>query len=49
MFWYSSLPVDEQEPTFFSRYILFTGVVEGKDVLPRDSILKIESHVLYMK
>jgi hypothetical protein len=49
IFWYSSLPVDGQEPTFFSRYILFTGVVEWKDILPRDSILKIESHVLYMK
>ena len=49
IFWYSSRPVEEKDPTFFSRYILFTGVVEWKDILPRDSILKVESHVLYIK
>lgn len=49
IFWYSSLPVQWTEPTFFSRYILFTGVREGDLVLPRESILKVESHVLYRK
>lgn len=49
IFWYSSRPVAWQEPTFFSRYIVFTGVHEWKDILPRESILKVESHVLYNK
>ncbi|MFA6256269.1 MAG: prepilin-type N-terminal cleavage/methylation domain-containing protein [Candidatus Absconditabacterales bacterium] len=49
IFWYSSRPVQGQDPTFFSRYILFTGVREGENILPRDSILKVESHVLYNK
>lgn len=49
IFWYSSRPVAGSTPGFFSRYILFTGVREWTDILPRDSILKIESHVLYNK
>ncbi len=49
IFWYSTLPVEWTSPTFFSRYILFTWVREGENILPRDSILKVESHVLYMK
>ncbi|MCX6823786.1 MAG: prepilin-type N-terminal cleavage/methylation domain-containing protein [candidate division SR1 bacterium] len=49
IFWYSSLPVQETTPTFFSRYIVFTGVIEGQNILPRENILKIESHVLYNK
>ena len=49
IFWYSSRPVDGLDPTSFSRYILFTGVVEWKNILPRDSILKVESHVLYFR
>lgn len=49
IFWYSSRPVTGTNPSFFSRYILFTGVHEWNDVLPRDSVLKIESHVSYIK
>jgi len=49
IFRYSSLPVEGKDPTFFSRYILFTGVREWDKILPRDSILKVESHVLYNK
>ena len=49
LFWYSSRPVEDQEPTVFSRYILFTGVHEWENILPRESISKIESHVVYMK
>ena len=49
IFRYSSRPVEGIEPTVFSRYILFTGVREWDKILPRDSILKIESHVLYNK
>jgi len=49
IFWYSSRPVPGIQPTLFSRYILFTGVREWIHVLPRDSIMKIESHVLYNK
>lgn len=33
----------------FGRYILFTGVVDGSTVLPLSDILKVESHVLFMK
>ncbi|EKD25564.1 MAG: hypothetical protein ACD_80C00016G0001 [uncultured bacterium (gcode 4)] len=49
IFWYSSRPVAEQDPTFFSRYILFTGVREWNTILPHTSIMKIESHVSYIK
>jgi len=49
IFWYSSRPVPGQDPTIFSRYILFTGVREWDKILPRNSLLKIESHVLYNK
>ena len=49
IFWYSSLPAQGSTLTPFSRYILFTGVREWTNLLPRDSILKIESHVLYNK
>lgn len=35
------------EETVFSRYILFTGIVENDNVLPKDRIVKIESHVVY--
>ncbi len=49
IFRYSSRPVEGIDPTVFSRYILFTGVSEWTNILPRDSILKVESHVLYNK
>lgn len=49
IFWYSSQAVEWQEPTFFSRYIVFAPVHEWKDILPRENILKIESHVLFNK
>ena len=49
IFRYSSHPVEWIDPTVFSRYILFTGVREWDNILPRDSILKVESHVLYNK
>ena len=48
IFRYSSAP-GEGDQTFFSRYIVFTGVREWDKVLPRDGLLKIESHVLYNK
>jgi hypothetical protein len=35
--------------TMFSRYILFTGVWEWGKLLPLDSVLKVESHVLFVK
>ena len=40
---------DEWTETPFARYIRFASVTEGKNILPADRILKIESHVLYMK
>lgn len=49
LFWYSSRPVQSEKPTIFARYLLFTGVREWENILPRDSILKVESHVLYNK
>lgn len=49
LFWYSSSPREQSTPTFFSRYILFTGVYEWDKILPRESIVKVESHVLYSK
>ena len=35
--------------TYFARYILFKTVKENDNLLPSDKILKIESHVLFMK
>ncbi len=49
IFRYSSYPGKSSEPTAFSRYILFTGVREWDEILPRESILKVESHVLYTR
>lgn len=48
LFWYSSFAQKASSPTIFSRYLLFTGVVEWSDILPRDSLLKVESHVLFV-
>lgn len=33
----------------FGRYILFTGVKDGDKILPLSDILKVESHVLFLK
>ena len=49
IFRYSSLATPESTPTAFARYIVFTGVREGETILPRDKLLKVESHVLYVK
>ena len=49
IFRYSSLPVEDVEPTVFSRYISFGVVREWDKILPPNKILKVESHVLYMK
>lgn len=49
IFWYSSRSTQDFTPTVFSRYILFTGVREWDKILPRENILKVESHVLYNK
>lgn len=45
---YYDYDIDGKE-TVFSRYILFTGVIENDNVLPKDRIVKVESHVLYNK
>jgi hypothetical protein len=37
------------DETFFGRYILFTGVLDWNTLLPLDSVLKVESHVLFVK
>ena len=50
MSWFAYCSGDTWEPTFFARYLSFTGVsVDGWAVLPKDKILKVESHVLYKK
>ena len=41
---------NEDEKTWFARYLLITWVVDGAwNTLPKDKILKIESHVLYQR
>ena len=49
MSWYAYCSWDAGEPTFFARYLSFTWVVVDWDLLPKDKILKVESHVLYKK
>jgi hypothetical protein len=49
IFRHSSRHQTNNTPTYFARYILFTGVREWIHTLPTDSILKVESHVLYTK
>ncbi len=49
LFWYTSRSIPSKDPSIFARYILFTGVREWENILPRESILKVESHVLYNK
>lgn len=49
LFRYSNLPGEWVAPTVFSRYIRFDVVHEWDKVLPSNAILKVESHVLYMK
>ena len=39
----------EDEKTWFARYLLITWVVDNGSVLPKDKILKVESHVLYQR
>ena len=40
---------NEDEKTWFARYLLITWVVDNGSVLPKDKILKVESHVLYQR
>lgn len=49
MSWFSYCLWDVGEPTFFARYLSFTWVVADWYLLPKDKILKVESHVLYKK
>lgn len=49
LFRYSNFPTEHLEPTVFSRYISFDVVREWDKILPPNKILKVESHVLYMK
>lgn len=37
------------EETFFARYLIIKEVTENWESLPKDKILKVESHVLYRK
>ncbi|MEI6426568.1 MAG: hypothetical protein WCO66_04420, partial [Candidatus Absconditabacteria bacterium] len=36
-------------PTYFARYVVFTGLIESGVLIPRDQLVKVESHVLYNK
>lgn len=36
-------------PSYFARYVVFTGLVESGVLLSRDQLVKVESHVLYKK
>ena len=40
---------NEDEKTWFARYLLITWVVNNGEILPKDKILKVESHVLYQR
>lgn len=46
-YWYSFINIGTK--TSFARYISFKPVMEWDKVLPLDKIMKIESHVLYVK
>ena len=50
MFWYSYCLQDGVwEPTFFARYLSFTWIDVGGELLLTEKIMKVESHVLYKK
>lgn len=36
-------------PSYFARYVVFAGLTESWVLIPRDQLVKIESHVLYEK
>jgi hypothetical protein len=40
---------NEDEKTWFARYLLITWVVADWKILDKDKLLKIESHVLYQR
>lgn len=46
-YWYSGDLI--WEDTNFARYLSFKPVKEWENFLPQDKIMKVESHVLYMK
>jgi prepilin-type N-terminal cleavage/methylation domain-containing protein len=46
-YWYSGDSI--WEDTNFARYLSFKPVKEWDNFLPQDKIMKVESHVLYMK
>ena len=46
--WYGYDWLDDQK-SMFARYLVFTGVVENKEILPKDKILKLESHVIWQQ
>ena len=41
--------IEDDRPIQYARYLVLTGVMEGNNLLPKDKILKLESHVLYKK
>ena len=53
--WAQTFPVsyystwDWWVPTYYARYVVFTWLIESGVVLPRDQLVKVESHVLYQK
>jgi len=49
MSWFAYCSWDKWEPTFFARYLSFTWVSADSEILPKDKIIKVESHVLYKK
>lgn len=40
---------NKDEKTWFARYLVITWVVSDGEPLPKDKILKVESHVLYQR
>ena len=47
--WYGHSLVNTWSQTNFARYISFEAVKEWDNLLPLDKIMKIKSHVLYMR
>jgi type II secretory pathway pseudopilin PulG len=45
--WYTHTPTNEK--SIFSRYILFTGVLDNNKIIDTWHIVKLEAHVLYQR
>ncbi len=50
IFWHQYKEKDiADNQTNFARYVLFTGIVEWYNILAKDKMMKIQSHVLFVR